>query len=256
MCIHPTVIVNSDAHLGMDVEVGPYSIIEENTTIGDGTRIASHVLIGKGTTIGKNCRIHQGAVIGTEPQDLKFEEEESFTVIGDNNVFREYVTVNRATAKGELTVIGSGNLLMAYVHVAHNCTIGNHVIMANAVNLAGHVEIQDYAIIGGLTPVHQFVKIGRHSFIGGGSRVIKDIVPYVLVAGNPLRMGGLNIVGLQRRGFSDEVCETLQMAYRLLFRSGFNTSQAVERIKEELPGIPEVLNVVDFIMRSRRGITK
>ena len=256
MSIHPTAIVHSGARLGSDVEIGPYSIIEEQTSIGDGARIDSHVLIGKGTTMGANCRIHQGAVIGSEPQDLKFDNEESYAVIGGDNVFREYVTVNRATENGESTVIGDGNFLMAYVHVAHNCIVGNHIIMANAVTLAGHVEIEDHAIIGGLTPVHQFVRIGRHSFIGGGSRIVKDVLPYILVAGNPPRPGGLNIVGLQRRDFSDATCEILHAAYRLLFRTGLNTSQAVEKIGEALPEMPEVRNILDFIAKSRRGITK
>jgi UDP-N-acetylglucosamine acyltransferase len=256
MYIHSSAVIDDNVHIGRDVEIGPYSIIEKGVTIGDGTIIESHVRIGCWTTLGKKCRIHHGASIGSIPQDLKFKNTKSYTIVGDNNVFREYVTVNRGTGDGDATEIGSDNYLMAYVHIAHNCVLGNNIILANAVNLAGHVDIEDYAGIGGITPVHQFVRIGQHSFIGGGSRIPKDIVPYVLAAGNPLRMGGLNIVGLKRRGFSSDVCENLRKAYNLLFLKGFNTSQAVEQIREELPMTTEIKNILDFIARSTRGIEK
>jgi UDP-N-acetylglucosamine acyltransferase len=254
--LHPTAIINKNTRLSGDVKVGPYTIINDEVEVGQGTEIGSHVLIDSGTIIGKNCRIHHGAVLGTLPQDLKFKGEKTQLLIGDNTVIREYATLNRGTEYREKTVLGKDCFIMIYAHVAHDCLLGDHVIMANSANLAGHVEIGDYAIIGGVVPVHQFVKIGCHSIIGGGFRVQKDVCPYALVGGYPLKTMGLNIIGLKRRGFPERTIEILKEAFRLLFRSGLNTSQAVGKIKSELEIIPEVQNILDFIAQSERGIIK
>ena len=254
--IHDTAIVHSGASIGRGVSIGPYSIIGEDVKIGDGCSIGSCVRIEGKTTFGKNNRVFHGAAIGSIPQDLKYRGADSFVTIGDDNVFREFVTINVATDEGESTVIGDKNLLMAYVHVAHNCIIGDNVILANSVNLAGHVIVQDYAIRGGVVPVHQFVTIGSHSFIGGGSRVPKDILPYVKVAGNPPRVGGINSVGLKRRGFTTEQIVQIKRAYRYIYRSGLNVTQALEKIERELSDTPEIKTLIEFIHNSRRGITK
>jgi UDP-N-acetylglucosamine acyltransferase len=254
--IDATAVVAPRAQLGVGVRIGPYAIVGENVQVGDHTVIGPHAVLDGWTEIGAECKIHVGAVIGVEPQDLKYDGAKSWVRIGQGNVIREYATVHRATEEDGETRIGDQNLLMAYVHVAHNCVIGNHVILANAVNLAGHVLIEDFAIVGGVTPVHQFVRIGAHSFIGGGSRVPQDIPPYVRCAGNPLRVAGLNSVGLARRGFAPEVVAELKRAYRVIYRSDLNVSQALERIRAELRPYPEVNNFVSFIASSERGITK
>ncbi len=254
--IHKTAIVSPKAELGSDVGVGPYAIIEDDVQIGEGSVIDSSALIASGARIGKNVRVRHGAVISTEPQDLKFGGEKTIVTIGDGTTIREYATVNRGTsARGETTV-GKNCLLMAYSHVAHDCLLGDHVIMANSVNLAGHIEIGDYTIIGGVVPIHQFVKIGAHVMVGGGFRVQQDICPYALVAGYPLKVRGLNSIGLKRRGFKPEVIRALDQAFKILFFSQLNTSQALERIKQEMELIPEVQAIVDFIDSSERGIIK
>ena len=254
--IHSTAIVSPKAELAEDVEVGPYTIIEENVKIGSGTKVASSVLLASGATLGNNVKVHHGAVIGTIPQDLKFGGEVTQVVIGDGTVVREYATINRGTKVYGTTTVGKECLLMAYSHVAHDCILGDGVIMANSVNLAGHIEVGDYAIIGGVVPVHQFVKIGAHAMIGGGFRVQQDICPYALVAGYPLKVTGINAVGLRRRGFRREVIKVLESTFKLLFFSGLNTSQAIERIKNEIELTPEVREVLDFIGKSTRGIVK
>jgi UDP-N-acetylglucosamine acyltransferase len=254
--IHPTAIIHKNARISNDVKIGPYTIINDQVEIGEGSIIGSHVLIDSGTIIGKNCKIHHGAVLGTLPQDLKFKGEKTRLTIGDNTVIREYATLNRGTEYREKTIVGKDCFIMIYAHVAHDCLLGDHVILANSANLAGHVEIGDYAIIGGVVPVHQFVKIGAHSIVGGGFRVQKDICPYALVGGYPLKTMGLNIIGLKRRGFPEKTIEILKQTFKLLFRSSLNTSQAVERIKSELEIIPEVQTILDFIAKSERGIIK
>lgn len=256
MNIHPTAIIHKNARISSDVKVGPYTIINDETEIGQGTEIGSHVLIDSGTIIGENCKIHHGAVLGTLPQDLKFGGEKTLLTIGDNTVIREYATLNRGTKYREKTVVGNDCFIMIYAHVAHDCLLGDHVILANSANLAGHVEIGDYAIIGGVVPVHQFVKIGAHSIVGGGFRVQKDICPFALVGGYPLKTMGLNIIGLKRRGFPEKTIGILKQTFKLLFRSELNTSQAVKRIKSELEIIPEVQTILDFIAKSERGIIK
>jgi UDP-N-acetylglucosamine acyltransferase len=256
MCVHPTAIVHKDAELAEDVRVGPFSIINDGAQIGAGCEIGSHALIDSKTVIGKNCKIHHGAVIGTLPQDLKFKGEDTFVSIGDETVIREYATINRGTEYRGKTVVGKNCFIMIYAHLAHDCLLGDHVILANSVNVGGHVEIGDWAIIGGIVPVHQFVKIGAHSIIGGGFRVQKDVCPYAMVAGYPLKIMGLNRIGLQRRGFPEKTMKILERTFRILFKSKLNTAQAVERIKTEVELIPEVQNVLDFVAASERGIIK
>ena len=254
--IHPTALVDSKAEIGPDVEIGPYCVVEGDVVIGGGTRIGAHAVILPGTRIGSECSIHHSVVLGNTPQDLKYTGERTTLEIGDRTIIREFCTFHRGTAESTKTVIGSDCFLMAYVHVAHDCRIGNHVILANAVNMGGHTEIGDYANVGGVVAIHQFIKIGCHSIIGGGYRVPKDIPPYVRAAGYPLKVSGLNLVGLKRRGFSDETLKHLREAYTLLFRSHLNVSQAVQRIKEELTLTDEVRTIVTFIERSERGIIR
>jgi len=256
MDIHSTAIVDPQAELAEDVSVGPYSVINSDVRIDKETRIDSHVLIDSGTIIGKKCRIHKGAILGTPPQDLKFGGEKTLLRIGDNTTIREYASLNRGTKWRGETIIGKNCFIMMYAHVAHDCLIGDNVILANSVNLAGHIEIGDYVIIGGVVPVHQFVKIGAHSIIGGGFRVQKDVCPFTMVAGYPLKTVGLNLVGLKRRGFPEKTITILSQVYKIMFRSKLNTSQAVERIKSEIELIPEVKEILDFIQKSERGIIK
>lgn len=253
--VHGAAIVHDGAELGENVTIGPYSVISPKAKIGDGTTVGSNVLIEGNTTIGAGNTIFHGAVLGTPPQDLKYRGAKTFVKIGDNNMIREYATVNAATNEGDATVIGSGCLMMAYSHVAHDCIIGDNVILANAVNLAGHVTIHDHAILGGMVPVHQFVRIGMHSFVGGGCRVAKDVLPYVKIAGTPVKVSGLNTVGLKRRGFEDSQLEKIKAAYRLIYRSGLNVTQAIERIEIEIEPSEEIETLLDFIRGSQRGIT-
>jgi UDP-N-acetylglucosamine acyltransferase len=253
--IHASAVVDPRAIIKDDVKIGAGAIVGSNVTIGEGTRIYPHAVIEPGTTIGERCQIHYGAVIGGEPQDLKYEGEQTTCLIGDGTVIREYATVSRGTRALGRTEIGEGCLLMAYVHVAHDCRLGDGVILSNAVNLAGHVTIGEQAIIGGMTPVHQFVRIGAHSFVGGGSRVQKDIPPYVKAAGVPTTLFGLNSVGLDRRGFPENVKAELKRAYRLFFNSKLNIGQALERAETDLHPYPEILLFLTFIRESERGIT-
>lgn len=254
--IHSTAIVSLQAQLGDDVVVGPHTIIEDDVIIGAGTKIASNALIASGTRIGNNVKISHGAVLGTQPQDLKFAGEKTLLTVGDGTTIREYATLNRGTQATGETRVGQNCFIMAYAHVAHDCHIGNNVIMANSVNLAGHIEIDDYAILGGVLPVHQFVKIGCHCMIGGGFRVQQDVCPYSLVGGYPLKVVGINSVGLRRRGFKREVLSTLESTFKILFFSNLNTTQAVQRIKDEIETIPEVQNILAFVERSGRGMVK
>jgi UDP-N-acetylglucosamine acyltransferase len=253
--VHPTALVDPGAELGEGVVVGPFSIVGPGVRVGAGTRIGPHVLIERDTTLGAGCVISQGAVLGTDPQDLKYGGEPTQLRVGDRTVIREYATLNRGTSASGLTSVGSDCMLMAYAHVAHDCMLGDHVILSNAVNMAGHVTIQDWAIVGGMTPIHQFVRIGAHAFVGGGSRVAKDVPPYVKAAGSPMQLYGLNSVGLQRRGFSEEVRRELKRAYRLFFASSHNTTQAMVRAREELRALPEVEVFLSFFENSERGVS-
>lgn len=254
--IHASAVISPKAQLGSDVTVGPFTVIEDNVIIGDGCQISSSVQLGSGARLGSRVRVFHGAVIGTIPQDLKFAGEETTAEIGDDSTVREYATINRGTTDTLTTKVGTNCLLMAYSHVAHDCKIGDNCILANSVNLAGHIEIDDNAILGGVLPVHQFVKIGTHAMIGGGFRVQQDIVPYAMAGGYPLKIIGLNSIGLKRRGFSSETIKSLEQTYRFLFRSKLNTTQAVERIKAEIEPIKEVQIILDFLERSNRGIVK
>jgi UDP-N-acetylglucosamine acyltransferase len=253
--IHRTAIVDPGAAIGRDVEVGPNSIIGAQVTVGEGTRIGANCLLEGRTTIGKRCRVFHSAVIGSEPQDFKYGGEETSVAIGDGTTIREFVTIHRATGEGKETRIGSSCFIMAYAHVAHNCTLGDGVILANAVNMAGHVTLHDYAGVSGGTVIHQFVRFGKYCYVGGGSRIPMDIAPYVMVAGYPARVSGLNTVGLQRHGFSAETIHVLKLAYKLIFRSNLNVTQAMERVKSEVQPIPEVEYLIQFVESSQRGIT-
>ncbi len=252
--IHPTAIVASQAVLENGVEIGPYSVIEADVRIGKNCRIGPHVHVASGARLGADCRIFTGAALANPPQDLKFGGEATTLEIGARTTIREFVTLNRGTKEHWKTVIGSDCLLMAYTHVAHDCIVGNHCVLANSVNLAGHVVIEDWASLGGVVAVHQFTRIGQHSFIGGAYRVVKDVPPYILAAGDPMKFGGLNSVGLSRRGFSEDALHALKRVYKLLFKSKLNVSQAVKRIREECELTPEVQNVLVFIEKSERGI--
>jgi len=253
--IHPTAIVDPKAKIGANVTIGPYSVISGNVEIGDDCQIGTQAVILPGARIGRECKIYHHAVISEIPQDLKFAGEETTAEIGDRTVIREFVTVNRGTSQHWRTVVGSDCLLMAYVHIAHDCIVGNHVIMANAVNLAGHVEIEDWVIVGGMVGVLQFSRIGQHSIIGGQYRVNKDVPPYIMAAREPLSYEGLNRVGLKRRNFPQETILALKRAYNLIYHSEYNVSDAIRKI-EETPDsiIPEVRNVIEFIQKSSRGI--
>ncbi len=255
--IHPAAFVEPGARLGAEVVIGPGAVIGPDVTIGDRTRVDAHALVTGWTTIGTDCHVHHGAVLGTPPQDLKYSGlEPSYLEIGDHSVFREYMTANLATEPGFTTRIGSHCLLMAYSHVAHNCQIGDRVILANAVQLAGYVVVDDWAIVGGSTVVHQFTRIGRHSMIGGGSRIPQDVAPFIKCAGSPPRNAGLNSIGLQRRGVSPEAVAALEKSYRIFFRGGHTVGKAVEAIRQTLPGIPEVEHFARFCETSVRGVSR
>jgi len=254
--IHPSAIVHPKAKLGSDVTIAPYAIIEEETEIGDGSVIGPHAIIAAGSTLGKACKISAGAVIGTVPQDLKFENEKTYVTIGDNTTVREYATVNRGTSHSYYTRVGSNCLLMAYSHVAHDCQIGDNVVIANSVNMAGHVIIGNNVGIGGLTAIHQFVHIGPHAFIGGGLRVSQDIPPYVLAAGEPLRYAGLNTIGLRRRGFSREQLEIIKKAYHVLYRENLTLKKAIKTIEETFEPTAEIETILNFLKGSERGIIR
>ena len=253
--VHETALVDPDAELGVGVVVGPWAIIGPRVQVGDGTEVGPRVLIERDTVVGEDCRLANGAVLGTDPQDLKYQGERTTLHVGDRTVVREFATLNRGTNASGRTVVGTDCLLMAYTHVAHDCVLGNHVVLANSVNMGGHVLIEDWATVGGLTPIHQFVRIGAHAFIGGGSRVPQDIPPYCRAAGIPPKLYGLNTVGLERRGLSDEVRAALKKAYRILFQSGENLSAALDRAEREVVGIPEVKHLIQFIRSSERGVT-
>jgi UDP-N-acetylglucosamine acyltransferase len=256
--IHPTAVISDQAEIAPSVKVGAYAVIGEKVKIGDQTTIASHVVIEGPTEIGANNRIFPGAVIGLEPQDLKYQGANSWVKIGDDNLIREYVTINRATGEGEVTAIGNRTLLMACVHVAHNCVIGDEVVIANNVALAGHVHIEEKATIGGVLGIHQFVRIGKLAMVGGMSRIDRDIPPYMLVAGNPARVRSLNLIGLKRRGYSSEEIAQLKKAFRVLYRSGYRLEEALVQL-ECLSSSQVLQDLHRFVQSSRdsnrRGLT-
>ena len=253
--IHKTAVVDKGANIGDDVYIGPYVVIESDVEIGDGCRIEPFAQIKRFTKMGKNNHIHSYACIGGPPQDLKFKGEESYLIIGDDNCIREYVTLNRGTKHGGgVTKIGSRCLIMAYVHVAHDCILSDEVIMANAATLAGHVIIEEGAVLGGLSAVHQFVRIGKYAYIGGMTGVAQDVPPYTLIAGERGSMHGLNLVGLKRRGFSKEDITSLKKAYKILWREGLKKEEAIEKIQAELGNSDKVMELIEFVKNSERGV--
>lgn len=254
--IHPSAIVHSGAQIGSDCEVGPYCIIGEHVVLGDRCRLHSHVVIGGHTGLGAGNEIFPFASIGLQTQDLKFKGGTTRTQIGDNNTVRECVTINSATGDGETTRVGSNNHILAYSHIAHNVVLGNHVVMSNVATLAGHVVVEDYAVIGGLAAIHQFCRIGKMSIIGGCSKVVQDVPPFMLVDGNPAVTRTINKVGMERHGLSEQAQSTLRQAFKVIFREGLTISNALARIEAELPKSPELQHLVNFVRTSERGISK
>lgn len=258
--IHPTAIIDSTAHLASDVEVGPYAIIGKHVTIGKGTTVGAHAVVGDWTEIGESNQIFPQSAIGAPPQDLKYRGEECWTRIGDNNMFREFATIHRGTVTGHAeTVIGNNNMFMAYSHVAHDCRIGNGVVMANVATLAGHVTIEDNVILGGLVAVHQFTAIGMNAMIGGGTMVSLDILPFTIATSarrRDTKLRGLNLIGLKRRGFSTEAINNLKKAYRTLFMADLKLPDAIARIRTEITACAEVDYLLNFIDNSKRGICR
>ena len=254
--INPHTYIHSSAKLAPNVKVDPFTVIHPNVEIGDGTWIGSNVTIMEGARIGKNCRVFPGAVISAIPQDLKFFGENTTVEIGDNTTIREFVTINRGTKDRWKTKVGNNCLIMAYSHIAHDCIIGNNCIMSNNTQMAGHVNMGDFSILAGMCAVHQFVNIGQHAYIGGGSLVSKDVPPYIKAARTPLSYAGVNSVGLKRKGFSNDRINAILDIYRIIYNKQLNTSQALSYIEEELPASDERDEIVTFIRESHRGIIK
>ena len=251
--IHPTAVVSPDAELGADVRIGAFALVGEGVTIGDRCVIEARASLERNVRLAADVVIGSGTIVGGDPQDLKFKGEETWVEIGEGTRIREYTTINRGTSQSWKTSVGKGCFLMSYVHLAHDCHIGDGVIISNGTQLAGHVTIEDRAILSGLVAVHQFAKIGRHAFVGGCSRVAKDVPPFIKAVGNPVKLYGLNSVGLQRSGFPEEVVRELKRAYRLFFRSELNVSQAMTRARSELSSIPEIEYFLSFLEASERG---
>lgn len=254
--ISPLASVSPKAIIGNNVTVDPFAIIHDGVTIGDDCHIMSNACLMEGTTLGKGCQIFPGAVLGGIPQDLKFVGEKTTVEIGDNTTIRECVTINRGTQDKWKTTVGNNCLLMAYSHIAHDCSLGDHVILANGVQLAGHVEVGDYAIIGGLSAAPQFTRIGPHTYIAGQTAIVKDVPPYIKAGRTPLSFAGINSVGLQRRGFSNEVINQIMDVYRQIYYKGLNITQALDFISENFPPTVETEIITSFIKASKRGITK
>ena len=254
--IHPTAIVDKNAEIDASVEIGPYCVIERNVIIKKGTKLLSHVVIQGRTEIGENCTISPFASLGGPPQDISYKEEDTSLFVGSNNIIKEYVTMNRGTIHGGgITKVGNSNFIMAYTHVAHDCMVGNNIIMANCATLAGHVEVSDSVIFAGLCAVHQFCRIGKYAFISGLTGVPKDVPPFMIAAGSRAKLYGLNVVGLERHGFLKEEISKLKKAYRILFRSALPLTESLKIIKEELAG-EHITELVDFIESSKRGICR
>lgn len=258
MLIHPTAIVSPGAELADDVKVGAFSIIGPKVSIGKGTTVGSHVIVEGNTRVGENNQIFPFTAIGCAPQDITYKGEDTLVEIGDSNIIRENVTINRGSVRGDgITRIGSGNFMMAYVHVAHDCRVGNGIIMANAVTMGGHVEIGDRSVIGGIVAIHQFVRIGEFSCIGGDSGVRMDIPPYMLATGaDNAKLYGPNLIGLRRNGFSPEAIKAIKKCYKIIFRSGLTVSEATERVRQEVDSLPEVERLLEFIFTSKRGMAR
>lgn len=254
--IHPSAVIHSKASIGEGCEIGPYCVLGENVVLGPKNKLHSHVVIDGYTTLGSGNEIFPFASIGLKTQDLKWKGGITRTEIGDNNTFREYVTVHSATSDGEVTRVGSNNHILAYCHLAHNVTLGNHIIMSNVATLAGHVMVEDRAVIGGLAAVHQFCRIGKFSMIGGCSKVVQDVPPFMMADGNPAETRTINKIGMERHGISQESIAALRQAYKLLFRERLTISNAVSRIEQELPMLPEIQHLLAFVRSSERGISK
>ncbi len=254
--IHSSAVIQPGAVIGADSQVGPYCVIGEQVVLGEGCRLHSHVVIGGRTTLGRGNEIFPFACIGLRSQDLKWKGGDTRTQIGDFNTFREYVTINGATADGGVTMVGSNNHLLAYAHVAHDVVLGDHIVMSNVATFAGHVVAEDHVIIGGLAAVHQFCRIGKFAIIGGCSKVVQDVPPFMLADGNPAKTRGVNKVGLERNGISPGAQAALRRAYKLLFREGLTTSNALAAIEAELPPLPEIQHVIAFARASERGLSK
>jgi len=252
--IHPTAIVHRAAELGRDVVIGPYAVVGPGVTVGDESRIAPHAVIERNTILGRGCDIGVGAVIGGDPQDLKYRGEPTRVEIGERTRVREYATINRGSTATGKTVIGPGCYLMAYVHVGHDCVVDEDVTIANAVQLGGHVHVEAHAGIGGSSAVHQLARIGTYAFVGGGSHVRQDVPPYAKVSGNPVRVYGINAVALRRAGMDAPARLALQRAFRLLFNSDLTTSEAIERLRVAEPDTPEIARLIEFVSRSERGV--
>jgi UDP-N-acetylglucosamine acyltransferase len=252
--IHPTAIVHDGVELGADVEIGPFAIVGENCRIGDGCVIAARATLERNVILGTEVKIGIGTVLGGDPQDLKFKGELTTVEIGDGTTIREYTTINRGTTQSYKTTVGKGCFIMSYVHLAHDCHVGDGVILVNSVQLAGHVSVGEKAIIAGQSAAHQFVKIGQYAFVGGCSRISQDVPPYIKAVGNPIKLYGLNSVGLQRNNFPEDVVRELKRAYRLFFRSELNVTQAKERAATELKPFPEVQELLRFVEESGRGV--
>ena len=252
--IHATAIVSADAQLGADVEIGPYAIVGEGCTIGDGCIIAPRAMLERNVILGTNVKVGSGSILGGDPQDLKFGGEHTTVEIGDDTTIREYSTINRGTTQSYKTTVGKNCLIMSYVHLAHDCLEGDGVILVNSVQLAGHVTVGEKAIISGTSAAHQFVKIGKYAFVGGCSRISQDVPPFVKAVGNPLKLYGLNSVGLARNNFPEEVVHELKRAYRLFFRSELNVTQAKQRAATDLKPFPEVQDLLQFVEQSGRGV--
>ncbi len=252
----PLAYIDPNAKIDPSVVIDPFVTIDANVEIGPGCKIGSNVTICSGTRLGSNVTVFPGAVIGAIPQDLKFKGEDTYVYVGDNTVIREFVTIHRGTASKGKTVVGKNCLVMAYCHVAHDCFLGDNIIMSNSTQLAGEVQVGDYAVIGGGTLVHQFTHIGAHVMIQGGSKIQKDIPPYITAAREPIQFCGVNSIGMRRRGFTNEQIHNIQDCYRLIFQSGLNVSQAMERIETELPSSQERDEIILFVRNSPRGILK
>lgn len=255
--IHETALVHPGAKLGKNVVIGPYAIIGEHVELGDGCVVGPNVVIDGWTMIGNNNKFYHGASIGVEPQDLKFKGEKSYLFIGDNNIFRESVTVSRGTeGGGGETRIGNNNLFMAYSHVAHDCQVGSYVVVANCSALAGHVTVEDRVTIGGLSGIHQFTKVGKLAMIGGCTKIVKDVPPFIIADGNPARVAGINIVGLRRNDILPEVRDEIKRAYRILYRSNLSIEHAIEKMEHELQGTAEIDHFIRFLRSAERGICR
>lgn len=254
--IHPTAVISPSAKIGQNVIIGPYTVIGDEVEIGDGSNIGPNAVVANYTTIGKECRIFQFASVGEIPQDLKFKGEKTFTYIGDRTVIREGATIHRATGEGNETRVGSDCLLMAYIHIAHNCTLGNHVIMSNLASCAGHATVEDRVVIGGMAGVHQFVKIGRNAMVGGMSKLVQDVVPYTIVDGHPAKVVGLNNVGISRAGIPLESRRLIKKAYKILYRSGLSLAEAIAVIEQEVDSCEEVEHFLRFLRNAERGICR